>query len=252
MPLFSIVSVTLKNRAGIEKTRDSLARQQCRDFEWIVIDGGSTDGTKEFMVGHVDFISEFDRSLYDAMNKGIDRASGDYVLFLNAGDELFDASTLEKISASLQKKNPDFIYGDSNENGFYKSARTHSSKHWGMFTHHQSMLYARDKIGSLRYELNYKIGADYDFTCRFLKNTDNILYLPFALCVFETGGVSQRDAKSGRREQFVIRKNLDTNIIQNCFIYAAQSIAWTLRQAFPTLYWKIKSSGNNGNGPART
>jgi putative colanic acid biosynthesis glycosyltransferase len=250
--LFSIVSVALNNVSGLLKTRDSLALQSFRDFEWIIIDGDSTDGTVEALKDHKHFYSAPDRGLYDAMNKGIVKARGDYLLFLNAGDMLHGADTLEKISAALQNRKPGFVYGDSFEDGFYKRARSHNSKSWGMFTHHQSMLYAREKISNLRYSLDYKIGADYDFTCRFLKQIDEILYLPFPVCVFQTGGISQRDAKSGRREQFTIRKNLETNFAHNCFIYAAQSVAWTLRAMFPGLYWKFKSSGNSGNGPAQT
>ena len=157
MQFFTIVTVTYNNISGPRPTGVSLNAQRCRDFEWIIVDGGSRDGTAAFLKDYPDAISEPDNGLYDAMNKGTARARGEYLLFLNAHDTLADSETLEKIQA--QAYAADFIYGDSLEDGHYKRARTHASKNWGMFTHHQAMLYRREVIGNLRYKINYKIGA---------------------------------------------------------------------------------------------
>lgn len=257
---FSIITVTRDNLAGLQGTQESLQSQTCRDFEWIVIDGASLDGTVEFLKTAAEqWISEPDHGIYDAMNKGINRAASEYLLFLNAGDRLAAPDTLEKIAAALPQTRhpgasrdlvnsreenalPDFIYGDSREGQFYKPARGHTRIAQGMFTHHQAMLYRRAAIGGLRYDLYYKIAADYDFTARFLKSARGILYLQFPLCIFEPGGVSQQKASLGRREQFNIRKKLQLiSVPLNIAFYIIQSLLWRLRKLNPGFYWSLKS-----------
>lgn len=250
-PFFSIISVALNNRGGLEQTWASVLAQSCMDYEWIAVDGGSTDGTKEFLKNFV-HVSEPDRGIFDAMNKGIERANGEYILFLNAGDVLAAAGTLQRIYDSVvgQNARPDFIYGDAIEGGFYKRARAPGKR--GMFTHHQSMIYARQKIGAMRYDLNYKIAGDYDFTQRFLNHAKNVLYCSFAFCIFETGGVSQTQAARGRKEEFMIRRQTGMNSFKNGAIYVQQTLAWNLRRLMPGLYWRIKSSGNNQSASLQT
>ena len=255
-PLFSIITVTLNNLGGLKKTHDSLRIQNNADYEWIVIDGGSADGTADYLkTTTAQWISEADRGIYDAMNKGLERACGDYMLFLNAGDALAAPDILAKLKLAAEQT-PDFIYGDSYEESgtstFYKKSRSHSAIMTGMFTHHQAMLYRRAALGDLRYDLNYKIAADYDFTARFLQKTDRILYYPFPFCIFESGGISQQRAGQGRREQFEIRRHLwPQKTLVNSLIYATQSAVWTLRRFMPNLYRALKSSGNSDSGCVR-
>jgi len=233
-PLFSLVTVTKDNLRGFTATRESLDNQSFKDFEWVVIDGGSTDGTKEHLPQNA--VSEPDDGIYDAMNKGIERAQGAYVLFLNAGDTLADQDILASL-ARAAKEEPDFIYGDALETGgFYKKARNHEKMDWGMFTHHQAMLYRREKIGALRYDTQYKIAADYDFTVRFLQNAPFVHYIPAAICIFETGGVSQKNMGRGRDEQFRARKNHRMKAWKNMIVYAGQSAAAALKNASPRFY----------------
>lgn len=245
-PLFSIVTITRDNLDGLKRTECSLAAQSLRGFEWIVIDGDSNDGTKDYLATlDVLAISEPDRGIYDAMNKGIDRAHGDYLLFLNAGDTLADADILATLARAASDA-PDFIYGDALEtNGLYKKARDHAHIDWGMFTHHQAMLYRRERIGALRYDPMLKIAADYGFTAAFLRAAQNIHYIPCAICVFEDGGVSQTNRRLGRREQFLIRMT-DRKIspIKNIVIYGVQSASATLRERLPGVYFKIRKSFN--------
>ncbi len=89
----SIITVNLNNKDGLQKTIDSVISQTFKDFEWIVIDGGSTDGSKELIEKYSDYISywvsEPDKGIYNAMNKGIKVAKGDYLEFLNSGDIFF-------------------------------------------------------------------------------------------------------------------------------------------------------------------
>ncbi len=255
-PLFSIITVTRRNIAGLRGTAASLAAQSCNDLEWIVIDGASTDGTREFLAGtNARWTSEPDRGIYHAMNKGTERARGDYLLFLNAGDRLAEPQTLEKLARSIraQATPPDFVYGDALEEKNYKPARSHKKSLWGMFTHHQAMLYRRKMLRGKRYDERHAIAADYDFTCRVLKETQNILYCPFPVCVFESGGVSQTHAGKGRREQFAIRRELGMgNIFTNAAVYALQTAAWTIRTRAPGLYRLLKSCGSNARGSGQS
>ncbi len=236
---FSVITVTLNNMDGLRKTAESLKAQLYRNFEWIVIDGGSNDGSLEYLdLSKPDIlISEQDYGIYDAMNKGLIRASGVYALFLNAGDVLAAPDVLEKIAVM----EADFIYGDAFEDGYYKRAKPHNCALYGLFTHHQAMVYRAALLKDLRYNLSYKIAADYDLTLRFLAGAGRVMRLDYPVCIFDTGGVSQSLAGLGRREQFTIRgKNGLCNPLTNGAIYMAQTVNWHLRKFMPDLYWRLK------------
>lgn len=240
MTFFSIITITRNNLAGLQATAKSLQIQDCRDFEWIIIDGDSSDGTKEYLnTLPTPSLSEPDRGLYDAMNKGIDRAGGEYLLFLNAGDCLADAGILAQLKSDITGE--DFIYGDSLEGGHKKSARQHHHILRGMHTHHQAMLYRREIIGDLRYDTAYTIAADYKFTCTFLIKSRTVRYCPYPVCIFEPGGLSQTNVRQGRIEQFCIREEMKAcSATRNTLIYLGQTVSMALRRHFPALYWKIK------------
>jgi putative colanic acid biosynthesis glycosyltransferase len=239
-PLFSIVTITRNNLAGLRRTEESLAAQSFRDFEWIVIDGDSTDGTKDRLPQGA--VSEPDNGIYDAMNKGIDRATGEYILFLNAGDTLSDPDILATVAKTVAAENPDFIYGDALETGgFYKKARHHQKIDMGMFTHHQAMLYRRQKIGFLKYDASYKIAGDYAFSHAFLLNAGNTSYIPAAICIFETGGVSQRNMRLGRIEQYKARRMAGCAMFKNMTVFIFQTISANLKHHSPRFYSALKA-----------
>ncbi|MGB4056615.1 MAG: glycosyltransferase family 2 protein [Alphaproteobacteria bacterium] len=256
LPLFSIVTVTRNNCPGLVETARSLQQQTCSDFEWIIIDGASTDGTSDYLkTTNANWISEPDTGLYDAMNKGIARTIGDYVLFLNAGDKLAFPNTLARLQNFIkaEKKPPALIYGDSLEGGAYKPARAATHIKFGMFTHHQSILYKKSSLQNEPYDTRYKIAADYDLTARIMLRYKNALHYPLPICIFEQGGLSQTSAQKGRHEQFLIRRRLKiTRLHENAAIYALQTAVWTARRFAPGLYWRVKSSGNMRRGSAQT
>ena len=237
--LFSIITVTCNHLDGLKRTHESLRVQNCVDYEWIVIDGASSDGTPEYLkTTNAVWLSEPDRGIYDAMNKGIKRARGEYVIFMNAGDAFAAPDVMEKLA---QHAGVDFIYGDALESGAYKSARSHTKHACGMFTHHQAMIYRRAAIGDLRYDTNYKIAADYKFTIEFLRRTKTTSCVAYPVCDFEPGGISQKKTGLGRKEQFAIRRELSVcSRGKNVKIYAAQAIAMALRRTMPLLYWWVK------------
>jgi len=259
-PVFSIVTITLNNYSGLQKTYKSVEKQTFNDFEWLVIDGGSKDDTLDFLrarrsatrtaLNPFRFVSEPDDGIYDAMNKGIKEARGRYILFLNAGDELATPDVLESIHPFTEKK-PQMIYGDalepdsSEKDGYaYKKARRYKDLTWGMITHHQAMLYHRHVIRDqkLHYSMNYDIAADYDFTARFLQKAKRIIYFPKPICIFEQGGISQQQASKGRREQYLIREQLDmVPQPKNLFIMCVQAASWHIKKISPGLYRAIKA-----------
>jgi putative colanic acid biosynthesis glycosyltransferase len=248
-PLFCIITITRNNLAGLCRTRASLMTQDCSDYEWIIIDGASTDGTSEFLKTYSAIIvSEPDLGIYDAMNKGLDRAKGTYVLFMNAGDNFASSATLSRIRSEMNGKQPDFIYGDALEmledGGLaYKKARSYTRARQGMITHHQAMLYKQDLIGDLRFNLQYKISADFDFTLKFLNKAQTLMPYNFPLCVFENGGLSQTNILRGRCEQFRARAANDITVWENVVIFLAQSVLWSVRWIAPALYWRMKARG---------
>lgn len=244
-PLFSIITVTLNHSGGLKRTHESLKNQDFGDYEWIVIDGRSTDDTVEYLKSvQANYISEKDRGIYDAMNKGIDRANGQYLIFMNAGDCFSGTNILSALKKIIEKENPDFIYGDALENidaqTLAKKARHHSKITQGMITHHQAMIYSRSLIDNIRYNQSYKIAADYDLTLQLLNKAEKISYLPQAICIFESGGISQQQVLKGRKEQFRIRRTNGMSAIHNIMIFTGQSFAYMLRKTIPALYWFLK------------
>ena len=237
----------------MRKTLGSLQEQTHQDFEWIVIDGGSSDDTLSLLKDTKAFItSEPDEGIYDAMNKGIERMTGSHMLFLNAGDQLAHPDCLEIINEYIAR-GAVFIYGDALEQDLdgtihEKIAKPYTSISKGLFTHHQAMIYAQSE---LRYDLQYKIASDFEFTYRFLRDIVAldlpIYYIPQPLCIFEGGGVSQTNAKLGRQEQYRARQ---THNMQGAkIIYVRQSAAWMFRRFFPNAFWKLKGLISKSHAP---
>ena len=214
----SVVSVCYNNLAGLKETWDSVRGQSCQEWEWVVIDGGSTDGTPEFLGAIGDarlrWVSEKDRGIYDAMNKGLERATGTYVTFLNSGDLFSDAEVLaEVVRAARSHGAPDLCYGDAYEKApdgalLRKVALSHRRVWYGMFTHHQAMFYRRAFVGAQRYPTHYKIGGDYAFTAEVLARGGRAYRLPRPLCIFEKGGLSERAAADGRADVWRVQKEV--------------------------------------------
>lgn len=253
MPLLSIITITYNNAAGLTKTAQSVTEQTNKDFEWIIIDGASTDETREILktTSANTIVSEPDRGIYDAMNKGIAKSNSDYLLFLNAGDCLSDSETTAHIVSALSTK-PDFLYSDALEHNIdnntkhLKPARLWHKIDRGMFTHHQAMIYKTSiiKEHKLQYDTNYQIAADYKLTLQYLKHckTDNITYLKSTpICLFECGGVSQTQSTTGRNEQYKIRKEQKTcSFLFNLYVLITQLISWQIAKLCPSVYNVIR------------
>ena len=249
-PMFSVITICLNNKDGLIRTYQSLKSQSCDDYEWIIVDGVSTDGTVEFLkslpkTDMISWKSEADSGLYDAMNKGMALARGDYLLFLNSGDELTGTDVLEVVKANaLQNSKPSLIYGDALElcqdgSCVRKNAYSWKRVWYGMFTHHQSIFYSRKKLGKQNYRLDYRIAADYAFTCEFLMRVDDVHYVDVPICLFEGGGLTSSGKVhiEGMREQWKIGRDImKRSFVQRLGVLSAHLVKHVLKRVSPKLY----------------
>lgn len=217
-PKISIITVVFNDRDHIENTILSVADQSYGNIEHIIVDGKSSDGTLDIVSKYWDrtiLISEPDEGLYDAMNKGLRSASGDYVWYLNSGDQVYGKDTVENMIRGL-KGLPDIIYGgtmiideEQNEIGD-RRLKPPPDLNWksfrqGMVVCHQSILVKRE-IAPF-YNLEYKISSDIDWVIRAAKNAKNISYSGMVLSRFLEGGISGNNIRKGLKERFRIMAN---------------------------------------------
>jgi glycosyltransferase involved in cell wall biosynthesis len=208
----SIVTVVFNNRATIASTIDSVLSQTHDDIEHIVIDGGSTDGTVELIASYgksvATFVSEPDRGIYDAMNKGIRLATGDVVGTLNADDFYADDAVISTVVDEFNAKGVDAVFGDVvfvKPENLRKIVRFYSSRDctpekfaYGWMPAHPTFFVKRAvycRFGL--YKTDYAIAADYELLTRVLAGQRiSYSYLPKVLVTMRTGGVSTRNLKS--------------------------------------------------------
>ena len=216
-PLISIITITYNDLEGLEKTIKSVKDQVFTDFEYIVIDGGSSDGSADYIKKNeadIDYwVSESDKGIAGAFNKGIIQAKGEWVLFLNSGDKLVSSTILAEIAPVL-KRSPslNLIYGKINlvnERGekisvFGRAFNLKSFKR-EMTIPHQAAFHNRkifEEVGL--YDLSYKYCMDYELLLR-LKNTD-FKFVNLIIANMLAGGVSQESPKEVYKEFNKVKK----------------------------------------------
>lgn len=261
MPFLSVVTVTRNDIAGFLDTRCSVGQQTCRDIEWIVIDGGSTDGTKELLAGSPDvnyWVSEPDKGIYDAMNKGLERSSGMYVMFMNSGDQFAETNTVQKIKdavdAASGRRTPDFLYGDAidvtgpQDVGRVKRALDVGFLWWGMFARHQAMLFLREVASRERYDTRWVIAADYAFVARVLRRCVYTVRVPFPICRFLLGGVSSTRWKRGVIEAHMVRRReIGVATSLSYVVLIMQTVSACIQMLVPWLYQRMRYRGKEGS-----
>lgn len=253
--LISIVTISLNNLAGIKKTHRSIAGQSYSNYEWIVVDGASSDGTIEFLKTLADprvFVrSENDTGLYNAMNKGLYRCAGELVIFMNGGDEFAADDVIEKTVEIYTSRPADVLYGDALEetdNGIvYKKGLPSRAIYYSMITHHQAIFYRIGALDGLCYDESFRISGDRAFTATLYRRKRNFLKMNFAVCVFEMGGRSQAGDVKSRRNHVKERMRVLTEVL-GMRTYQARSILalklaseW-VRRTFPRLYSILRFS----------
>jgi len=220
-PLISIVTVCLNNAKDLGKTILSVKNQNYGNKEYIIIDGGSVDGTINIINKYKDvisyWISEKDNGIYDAMNKGILLANGDFINFLNAGDYYFNEDILKIVTNEINKnKDIELIYGLSENFSFLEGFNFVSGNKldenilWkGMPICHQSMFFNKKIFKDIGlYDLNYKNMADYEFLLRYFKSKQNkkIIFIEKPLCNFSLYGLSDSNYLANLKEIQLISK----------------------------------------------
>lgn len=222
-PKFSIITVTYNAEKYIEETIMSVITQTYHNIEYIIVDGASTDNTMDIVNKYKDrinvIISEPDKGLYDAMNKGIDLATGDYLCFLNAGDSLHEDDTLFGMVHSIHNHHevlPDILYGETaivDEEGHFISMRRHKAPerlNWksfksGMMVCHQAFFASR-KIAS-HYDLKYRFSSDFDWCIKMMKIADKIHNTRMTIIDYRNEGMTTRNHKASLIERFRIMCN---------------------------------------------
>jgi len=228
MPLLTIVTITYNAERFLERTLKSveLALQNADKSvrtEYLIIDGNSKDGTTkiageyEHIISRI--VSEPDRGLYDAMNKGLALATGKYIWFLNAGDEIYDENVLKLLFRDLES-NADVYYSDAmlvRDDGSEVGLRSRFTPHdlpknlkWqdfslGMKVCHQAFI-AKKEIAPFYDDKN--LSADIDWEIQCLKRSGKIHYLDFLLCKYLMGGISVKNHRRSLTDRFlVLRKH---------------------------------------------
>ncbi|EMP6174518.1 colanic acid biosynthesis glycosyltransferase WcaE [Citrobacter amalonaticus] len=217
--LLSIITVAFRNLDGIVKTHASLAHlAKATDirFEWIVVDGGSNDGTQEFLENlcgnyHLRFVSEPDNGIYDAMNKGIEMAHGKFALFLNSGD-IFHPDVAHVVRQLQTQKDDVMITGDALLD-FGDGHKTKRSAKPGWYIYHslpashQAIFFPLAGLKVWHYDLQYKVSSDYALAARLYKEGYDFKKLDGLVSEFSMGGVSTtnnlelcEDAKKVQRQ----------------------------------------------------
>lgn len=216
----SVVTVCYNSELTIENTIKSVVNQSYKDIEYIIIDGDSSDSTENIIRNisgiEYNYISEPDKGLYDAMNKGILIATGDIIGFLNSDDVFFSDTTVESIVNSFSDDDIDGVYGDvifCKQDNLEELTRHYSSQSSsvnnlkrGMMPAHPSLYLRRkcyEELGG--YSLEYKIAADFDFVVRLMSsNKYKLSYIKSNLVKMREGGVST----SGLKAKYLLNKEI--------------------------------------------
>jgi glycosyltransferase involved in cell wall biosynthesis len=213
----SIITVVFNSEAYIRATIENILAQDFPNLEFIVVDGKSTDATMSIVEEYKDridiIVSEPDKGIYDAMNKGLRLATGDYVLFINSGDKLSSSTILSDILSFDTDNLPDVVYGDTeitDSEGNILHSRRHrppENLSWkdfkkGMLVCHQAFIAKRSLC--TEYNTNYRYAADFDWCINILKKASSVYNTHKVIALFMDGGQTKKTIVPGLKERFRI------------------------------------------------
>lgn len=231
-PKLSVITIVYNNAKDIERTMLSVLNQTYSNIEYILIDGASTDGTKDIIYKYKDriaqFISERDKGIYDAMNKGLALATGDYVLFMNSGDEIYAPETVTSVFASAPSG--DIYYGETemfDEDWNSLGQRRHRAPEhfdwhsfkFGMNVSHQAIYIKRSLTQP--YDLKYKYSSDIDWILKAAKKSSNVVNTHLYVAKYLVGGISKKKHLASLKERFKILSHyygFIPNLLNHAFI----------------------------------
>lgn len=223
----SIITICYNSEKTIEQTINSVLNQSYENLEYIIIDGKSSDGTlaiiEKYRANISTVLSEKDKGLYDALNKGIEISTGEVIGFLHSDDVLFSNFTIESIAQAFFMYKCHGVYGDliytyKNDTNkivrYWKSSKFNPEKlKKGWMPPHPTLFLKRSVYeGAGNFSLQYKISSDYDFMCRIFNNSSyNFIYKPEVITKMRMGGASNASLKhilnKSKEDYHIIRRN---------------------------------------------
>jgi len=243
-PVLTVITVVYNNQHHIERTLNSVLNQTYQAIEYIVIDGASTDGTLNILKQYENrlskMVSEPDKGIYDAMNKGLTMATGQYVLFMNSGDEIYAHDTVANIFASAA--DADIYYGETEMIDNYGNSlgrRRHKapkqftwrSFNYGMSISHQAIYIKRSL--TTPYNLQYQLSADIDWILQAAKKAKIIVNVKQYVARYLVGGMSKTKHRQSLTERFAIMRQhygLLPTILNHAVIAANLAFYWMLHR----------------------
>ena len=206
----TIITINYNDKNGLRMTAESIFRQSWQDYEWIIVDGGSTDGSAEYISSVSNktswWCSEKDSGVYNAMNKGISHAQGDYLLFLNSGDTLYEQDTLQKVFN--KHIDADVLYGnalfDNGKHPFvfkYDEQLTAKSLYKYSLNHQSSFIKTTLLKEHGLYDERFAITADWKRFMEMFLSGCKFVYLPFVISRYDTHGISSVNQDKVRTER---------------------------------------------------
>lgn len=212
IPVISIITVCYNSVKTLEETIQSVIKQTYSNIEYIIIDGGSTDGTVDIIKKYEDkiayWVSEPDKGIYDAMNKGIGKTKGDYIYFLGSDDYLYNDNVLKKVSEFIAEHNDGNVFCGQilvldRELGIeikHGQPFTLDDVLVGYMSPHQGMFVKRELLKKYLFNTEYKLSADFDFFLKTQLNREKTYYLNNIIAFFSLGGSSGIFSKKTRDE----------------------------------------------------
>jgi len=215
---FSIITVTYNAAETLEKAILSVKNQTYKNFEHIIIDGMSSDNTlmqiNKYLYSQICYISEPDKGIFDAMNKGVTKATGDYIYFLNADDSFYSSDVLNMVALHIEENQyPDILYGhvykivESGRKYLYKKELLNRLLCKGQMPSHQSMFF---KSGLFKttgfFKIQYQSASDLDFVIRCAKANIIAVYVNAPIAVFSLSGVSNSGVQGSIESMQLIKK----------------------------------------------
>lgn len=215
--LYSIITINYNNESGLRRTIESVVRQTYKDYEYIIIDGGSTDGSVEIIKeysANIDYwVSEKDRGIYHAMNKGITQAHGEYCIFMNSGDCFYDEAVLS--SVANYDLNEDIVVGYASinkGNGIISPPPTGEFTFYHLYSGsipHQASFIKTELLRKYPYDENLRISSDWKFFVQTLiLDNCSIRYLDVFVVRYDLDGISSSNPQLMRQEKEIIMSTM--------------------------------------------
>lgn len=241
----SVITISYNCEHEIEKTLKSVTQQDYPNFEYIVVDGKSSDQTPyiiEKYSSNIDvYESEEDKGIYDAMNKGVQLSSGNWVIFMNAGDTFFDCSTITKMMSNTQPA-AQLLYGDHEvvyDNLTKIKKASSPNRLWkGMICSHQALFVKRDLLIEFPFEWQkWKISADFHFIFNRWHEGASFQYVPIFVAKFAAGGLSDIGSIDSKKETWkIVSEKINTNEVNEYYssLIKYEKKVNALRKILPT------------------